>query len=82
MAVAFFTVVLPTPADVAPFRRETRRAVLDEMLASGNLKPLDRLPGMNGRGEMLLKRFDTNGDGKLDEKERAALMEFLRSMMR
>ena len=82
MAVAFFTVVLPTPADVAPFRREMRLATLEGMLASGDMTALDRLPGMRGRGSLLLKRFDTNGDGKLDEKERAALMEFLRSMMR
>ena len=82
MAVAFFTVVLPSPADVAPFRREMRLAVLEDMLASGDLTALDRLPGMNGRGKMLLDRFDANHDGKLDETERANLMTFLRSMMR
>ena len=31
MAVAFFTVVLPTPADVAPFQRDMRLAVIDEL---------------------------------------------------
>jgi hypothetical protein len=82
MAVAFFTVVLPSPADVAPFRRDVRLAVLDDMLASGDLTALNRLPGMGGRGQQLLQRFDTNGDGKLDDNERAALMAFLRSMMR
>jgi hypothetical protein len=82
MAVAFFTVVLPSPTDVAPFRRDIRLAVLDDMLASGDLTALNRLPGMGGRGQQLLQRFDTNGDGKLDDTERAALMDFLRAMMR
>jgi hypothetical protein len=82
MAVAFFTVVLPSPADVAPFRRDMRLAVLEDMLASGDLTALNRLPGMGGRGQMLLERFDANHDGKLDDTERANLMAFLRAMMR
>lgn len=82
MAVAFFTVVLPSPDDVAPFRRDMRLAALDSMLASGDLTALNRVPGMGGRGQQLLQRFDANGDGKLDDKERAALISFLRGMMR
>jgi hypothetical protein len=30
----------------------------------------------------LLQQFDKNGDGKLDDTERAALIDFLRTMMR
>ena len=82
MAVAFFTVVLPSPEDVAPFRRDMRLALIDGMLAAGDMSALNRLPGVGGRGQMLMQRFDTNHDGKLDDQERAALMEFLRSIMR
>ena len=46
------------------------------------MSALNRLPGMGGRGGMLLQQFDANHDGKLDDKERAALMEFLRGMIR
>jgi hypothetical protein len=82
MAVAFFTVILPTPADVAPFQRDMRLALIDSMLASGDMTALQRLPGMNGRGGQILRMFDKNGDGKLDDAERGALMDFIRSMMR
>ena len=82
MAVAFFTVVLPSPADVAPFRRDMRLALIDNMLASGDMTALRRIPGMGGRGQQLIQMFDKNGDGKLDDTERAALIEFLRGMMR
>jgi hypothetical protein len=82
MAVAFFSVVLPTPGDVAPFQRDMRLALIDDMLATGDLSALRRIPGLGGRGQMLLQQFDKNGDGKLDATERAALIDFLRSMMR
>jgi hypothetical protein len=52
------------------------------MLASGDMTALRRIPGMGGRGQQLVKMFDKNGDGKLDDTERAALIEFLRGMMR
>jgi mono/diheme cytochrome c family protein len=84
MAVAFLTVVLPTPADVAPFQRDMRLAMIEDILSSGNLDALrGRIPGMNGqRLQQMIQQFDKNGDGKLDAEERAALMEFLRGIMR
>ena len=82
MAVAFFTVVLPTPADVAPFQRDMRLAVIDDMLASGDMSALRRIPGVGNRAQQFMQQFDKNGDGKLDDTERAALMDFLRGMMR
>lgn len=83
MAVALFTVVLPSPADVAPFQRDMRLALIEDMLASGDMTALRSIPGINGgRGQQFLQQFDKNGDGKLDETERAALMEFLRGILR
>ena len=38
--------------------------------------------GPMGEARKLVKEFDKNGDGKLDETERAALMDVLRLMMR
>jgi hypothetical protein len=85
MAVAFLGVVLPTPADVAPFQRDMRLMSIDNLIAStGDVSRLrGRVPGMNAqRLQQLMTMFDKNGDGKLDDGERAALIEFLRGMMR
>lgn len=85
MAVAFLGVVLPKPEDVAPFQKDMRLLALDNLIAStGDVSRLrGRVPGMNAaRLEQLMKTFDKNGDGKLDDQERAALMEFLRGVMR
>ena len=85
MAVAFLTVTLPSPEDVAPFRREVRLQGLQDIIASAkeynDLR--GRIPGFNGQAmEMMTAQFDKNGDGKLDDNERAAIMEFLRSRIR
>ena len=82
MAVAVLSVILPTPADVPEFQRDMRLSMIDEMLKSGGLSGLRGIPGLGGRGAMLFQRFDTNHDGKLDDTERAALIDFLRTMMR
>jgi mono/diheme cytochrome c family protein len=85
MAVGFLGVILPTPADVAPFQRDMRLMVLDGLIAStGDVSRLrGRLPGMTpARLQQLMTTFDKNGDGKLDAEERAALIEYLRGVMR
>ena len=84
MAVAFLTVLLPSPADVSAFQKEMRLSLLADLLESGDINRLrGRIPGLNAeRAQQMLKMFDKNGDGKLDADERAALIEFLRTMMK
>jgi hypothetical protein len=84
MAVAFLTVVVPTPADVPTFQRDMRLALIDEILAGGDLSRLrNRIPGFNGqRVQMFIQMFDKDHDGKLNAEERAAAIEFLRGMMK
>ena len=84
MAVAFLTVLLPSPADVSAFQKEMRLSLLADLLESGDINRLrGRIPGLNAeRAQQMMKMFDKNGDGKLDADERAALIEFLRTMMK
>jgi mono/diheme cytochrome c family protein len=85
MAVGFLGVILPNPEDVAPFQRDMRLMLLDNLIAStGDVTRLrGRLPGLSGaRLQQLMAMFDKNADGKLDDGERAALIEFLRGMMK
>jgi hypothetical protein len=80
MAILFLGVSLPTLAEVQPFRHAMRTAYLEEFLAEGN-GPNDLPPGIPAaereRIEKIFRMFDKNGDGKLDEQERAALIKFL-----
>jgi hypothetical protein len=84
MAVAFLTVLLPSPAEVSTFQKEMRLSLLADFLEAGDLNRMrGRIPGFNAeRAQQMMKMFDKNGDGKLDGEERAALIEFLRTMMR
>jgi len=83
MAVLFLSVALPSPEDVPAFRREMRTAYMESFLAEGNT--LADLPPGIPKGELeMIKRafqaFDKNGDGKLDDEERAALIKYLRGL--
>jgi hypothetical protein len=83
MAVAFLTVVLPSPDDVAAFQKEMRLSVFADLIEAGDMNRISRIPGFNAeRAQQMLKMFDKNGDGKLDENERAALIDTLRSRMK
>lgn len=80
MAVLFLGVALPSPDDVPAFRREMRAAYIESFLAEGNTLA-DLPPGIpKGELEMIkrvFQKFDLNGDGKLDDTERAALIKYL-----
>jgi hypothetical protein len=83
MAVGFLGVILPTPADVAPFQRDMRLETIEKILESGDLGALrGRIPSGGARLQQMIKAFDKNGDGKLDADERAALMEFLKTVIK
>ncbi|HLY20120.1 MAG TPA: redoxin family protein [Bryobacteraceae bacterium] len=82
MAVLFLGVVLPSPDDVAGFRRAMRTEYIASFIAEGNT--IDDLPpGIPAAQREMIKRafqaFDKNGDGKLDAQERAALLQYLRA---
>jgi Ca2+-binding EF-hand superfamily protein len=59
---------------------DAERAALRQDIANGKIQPLDLgsrppgagRPGTPARREELLRRYDANGDGQLDETERAA----------
>jgi len=79
MAILFLGVSVPTLAEVQPFRMAMRAAYLEEFLAEGNgINDLRGIPSTEAeRIKKLFQMFDKNGDGKLDEQERAALIKFL-----
>ena len=83
MAIAFLDFVLPSPRDVPGFRLGALTQVLESLLPAGGT--LDELPpGVGGPNVERLRQayrlFDTNRDGKLDEKERESLLELVRRL--
>ena len=83
MALAFLEFVLPSPKDVPAFRTAALTELLDTFFAGGG--GVDDLPpGVAGAAAQRLRQafnlFDANHDGKLDDRERAALMEAVRRL--
>jgi mono/diheme cytochrome c family protein len=83
MAVVFLNVVVPTRADIRDLQREVRQQLVQQFLT--RLETLQDLqkealpPEAAGRVEVLFKMFDKNGDGRLDDSERAAMLEFVKN---
>ena len=86
MALAFMSVAVPTPADAVTFQKEMRLEFLDEFLARGggdlSKAPPEIGPQQLARLQQAIQFFDKNQNGKLDDDERAALINFLRWRMR
>jgi Copper type II ascorbate-dependent monooxygenase, C-terminal domain len=83
MALVFLSVVLPTRADIRDLQREVRMQTVEQVLSQvetiQDLSDESLSPSMTARVTQLFKMFDKNGDGKLDENERAAMLKFVKN---
>jgi mono/diheme cytochrome c family protein len=82
MAVAFLSVLLPTPGDARGFQQQVESQYLDSLLGPGfTLEdlPAELTPQQRQGLTAAFNLFDKNHDGKLDAEESAALLQFLRS---
>jgi len=84
MALVFLSVILPTRADIPEFQREVRRQQVEQILTQvetlQDLSDEGLPPAATRRVTQLFKAFDKDGDGKLDDSERAAMLQFVRQM--
>jgi mono/diheme cytochrome c family protein len=84
MAVAFLTVVVPTRADIRELRRDVSRQYVEQFLSQIHTLqdlPYEMLsPDAVGKLTQVFKLFDKNGDGQLDDQERAAMVAFVRNV--
>ena len=81
MALAFLSVVLPSPADEAAFQRAIGIEALTEFFQQTddvNVLPQEISPAQRDRLKLAIALFDRNHDGKLDAEERKALIDFTR----
>jgi len=81
MAFVFLQALLPSTQDVQPFRRAMIISRITQILdEGGDFSELGRRQA--GFARAAIAMFDTNHDGKLDDKERQALIDFLSARIR
>jgi hypothetical protein len=84
MALVFLMIVLPSRADIPELQRDVRRQYIEQVLSQvetlQDLSDESLSESANQRLRGLFKLFDKNGDGKLDDEERAAMLKFVRDL--
>jgi len=83
MAVVFLSVVLPTRDDITELRRavtmQYAKQILSQVETLQDLQDESISASATARLERLFKMFDKNGDGRLDDQERAAMLQFVKN---
>jgi len=84
MALAFLGIVLPSPDDVRPFQSAVMRQLIEDFISDvsdiTDLPP-EVPPAMAQRLTQMLRLFDRNGNGRLDDSERAAVRQTLELLL-
>jgi hypothetical protein len=84
MALVFLGIVLPSPDDVRPFQTAVMRQLLEDFI--NDVKDINDLPpevppAMAQRLSQMLRLFDRNGNGRLDDSERAAVRQMFELLL-